>query len=185
MPIANRRSDQRAWMIAGAIMGALAGVSFLVFKVAMAILLGGKALMPVRNIGAMVLGEPALLPGYSVAAAVGVGMIVHTALAVLYGAAFGFVIWNLSIIRSSRLHLLTAAAGMGFLVWLVNLYVFAPLLFPWFTENNPFVEITARVVFFGLPIGLLFMPRLIPKVIQDLPMPSQRIAVRQLIVGDD
>lgn len=172
-------------MIAGALMGALAGISFVVFKVVMAILLGGNALMPVRNIGAMVLGEQALLPGYSVAAAVGAGVIVHTALAVLYGAAFGFVVWNLSVIRSSRLHLLLAAAGMGFLLWLVNLYIFAPLLFPWFTENNASVEITARVVFFGLPIGLLLMPRLVPNIIQERSLPLHPVMARTLIVGDD
>jgi hypothetical protein len=137
-------------------------LSFVAFKVLMTMLLGGSALLPVRNIGAMALGEQALLPDYSLALAVGVGMIVHTLLAGLYGATFGFVVGSLAVLRGSRPALLTAAAGMGLLLWVVNLYIFAPLLFPWFAENNAVVEIAARIIFFGLPVGLLLLHRVAP-----------------------
>lgn len=176
MSITHRLAQQRAWIAAGAVTGVLAGLSFVAFKVVMAMLLGGSALLPVRNIGAMALGEQALLPGYSLVAAVGVGMIVHSALAGLYGAAFGFVVGSFTILRGSRLALLGAASAMGLMLWLVNLYVFAPLLFPWFTEGNAMVEITARIVFFGLPVGLLLMSRIVAVSTADVePVPTQRL----------
>lgn len=162
MSMAHRLAEQCAWIIAGAGTGVLAGLSFVAFKVVMAVLLGGSALLPVRNIGAMALGEQSLLPGYSLALVVAVGMLVHSLLAGMYGAAFGFVVGIASVLRGSRLALLAAAAGMGLLLWIVNLYIFAPLLFPWFTENNAAVEITARIIFFGLPIGLLLLRRVSP-----------------------
>jgi hypothetical protein len=47
-----------------------------------------------------------------------------------------------------------AASGMGLLLWVVNIVVVAPSFIPWFVETHPVVEITARVLFFGLPLGV-------------------------------
>ncbi len=46
------------------------------------------------------------------------------------------------------------------LLWLVNFYVVAPVLFPWFLMANPVVQFLAHTFFFGTVLGLSLGARL-------------------------
>src|SRR5918994_2121346 len=75
----------------GAIAGIVAGLVFAAFEMAAsAFMMGVEAFfMPLRMIGAIVLGPEALDPGYPLLTASIAGVIVHLILAIVYGIVFG------------------------------------------------------------------------------------------------
>lgn len=135
----------------GAIGGILAGIVFAMFEmIASAMMMGGEAFfMPLRMIGAMVLGPVALEPTYSLWAAGLAGIIVHMVLAVIYGGVFTVVFGGL---RSANIDIAVGAA-YGLALWLINFYLIAPLAFPWFAEANPVIQVVAHTFFFGAVLG--------------------------------
>jgi hypothetical protein len=142
-------------------MGIAAGGVFLIFEMGIAGNTGSSAFIPVRMIGAIVLGEGALptQPTIGLAVVVPVALAFHFALSALYGAVFGAIATRLGILRSSHLALIGAASIFGLLLWLVNFYVVAPVLFPWFLMSNPVVQFLAHTFFFGTVLGLLLAAR--------------------------
>jgi hypothetical protein len=150
-----RHDDGRAFGYPVVLAGALGGVTFLLFKMAAAALLGGSAATPLRLIGAIVLGEDALRADSSLAAAAAAALGLHLVLSVVYSLVFLVVARRVQVLCRSRLTVLLAASGMGLLLWVVNLRLIAPVFFPWFMGTRPSVEITARVLCFGLPVGLV------------------------------
>jgi hypothetical protein len=149
-------------------------MTFIIFKMAMAALLGGNALFPLRVIGAMTLGAPAFDTQSSLLVTTIAALSVHMGLSLLYAAAFWMTARSIPMLRRNRTLLLLAASATGFLLWAVNLYVFAPLFFPWFTDNTLLVEMTARVLFFGFPIGLVLSNTLLPHTAVLRPIEQQR-----------
>ncbi|MBI2261146.1 MAG: hypothetical protein HYU62_05720 [Caulobacterales bacterium] len=135
----------------GVVAGVAAGVVFAAFEMVMsAIMMGLPAFwMPLRMIGAIALGPPALESGYSLVAAGVAGLAVHVALAAIYGAVFAAVAGGL---RSGPT-MIGAASAYGFALWLLNFYVIAPAAFPWFGDANPMVQFIAHTVFFGSVLG--------------------------------
>ena len=73
--------------------GVIGGVIFAAFEmIAAAILMGPNAFfMPLRMIGAMVLGPEALDPGYSLLTAAIAGLIVHMVLSVAFATVFAWM----------------------------------------------------------------------------------------------
>lgn len=157
------RTDRRQWLLAGSLMSGASGVSFVLFKMTMAALLGAGFFTPLRNIGAMALGERALASTYPLERVAIAGFLVHMALSVLYGACFAGLAGSVAFVRGSRAALLAGGVAMGLFLWVVNLYVFVPLFFPWFTHNVPVIEILARTLFFGVPLSALLAARLLPR----------------------
>lgn len=94
-------------------------------------------------------------PVASLGAVIPLGLIVHFILAAIYGVVFGAVVSFLGPLRSSRGVLVVAASIYGFLLWILNFYVIAPVLFPWFTQANPLVQFIAHTFFFGTALGLV------------------------------
>jgi hypothetical protein len=88
------RSDLGWWLKHGAIGGLIAGIVFAMFEMIVAALMMGMDAfwMPMRMIGAIVLGQAALDPSYSLATAGLVGIVVHMMLSVIYGVIFGAVV---------------------------------------------------------------------------------------------
>jgi hypothetical protein len=136
----------------GAIGGIVAGIVFAMFEmIASAVMMGGEAFfMPLRMIGAIILGEQALEPTYSLWAAGAAGVIVHIVLAVIYGAVFTLILGGL---RSVFWEIVLGGL-YGFALWLINFYVIAPALFPWFLDADPVIQFLAHTVFFGMMLGL-------------------------------
>jgi hypothetical protein len=141
------------WALAqGAIGGVVAGIVFAAFEmIVSAAMMGAEAsFMPLRMIGAILLGSAALDPGYSLLAAGAAGLLVHVVLAVIYGAVFALVLGG---VRSAWIDVGIGAA-YGLALWLLNFYVIAPVAFPWFLDANPVVQFLAHTFFFGGVLGL-------------------------------
>ena len=138
--------------------GIVASIIFAVFEmIAAAVLMGpGAAMMPLRMIGAIVLGPAALDPGYSLATAAMAGVIVHVTLSILFTGIFAAIAGSTAgEFLSTPGSMTLAATVFGIALWLVNFYVIAPVAgWTWFPERtNAVVQFLAHAVFFGCPVG--------------------------------
>ncbi len=150
------RHDIGWWVKQGAIGGLIAGIVFAMFEMLMAALLQEAFFGPLRMIGATVLGRDALQPGYPLATAAVVGMLVHMILSVAYGIVFALVVSYAPTLARTALLLVTAAGLYGLLLWLLNFYAVAPLAgWSWFpNRTNPLVQFVAHTFMFGAVLGL-------------------------------
>jgi hypothetical protein len=133
--------------------GIIGGLVFAVFEVfAAAVMMGPEgAFMPLRMIGGIVLGEQALDPGYPLVTAALAGVLVHMVLSIGFAIVFAAIVPT--TLGSGALA--TLGIGFGIALWIVNFFVIAPLAgWTWFPERtNPFVQVVAHGLFFGLPVG--------------------------------
>lgn len=152
-----QQTDTGWWAKQGAIGGVIAGLVFAMFEMIMAALLNGANafFMPLRMIGATVLGQEALQPSYSLLTAGFVGLVVHMMLSIAFGTVFALLVSALPMLANSPSLLLVAASVSGLLLWLVNFYVIAPALgWNWFpTRTNPLVQFLAHTVMYGTVLG--------------------------------
>jgi uncharacterized membrane protein YagU involved in acid resistance len=145
-------SRDMAWGLRqGAIAGIVAGLVFAAFEmIASGLMMGAQAFfMPLRMIGAIALGPEALEPGYSLATAGFAGVAVHMVLAIVYGIILGEIV---AMLRGPAAIIATGTV-FGFALWLINFYLIAPALFPWFREADPLVQFVAHTFFFGTVLG--------------------------------
>ena len=157
--IAVRRHDDLAGRIkGGAVGGLIAGAVFAMFEMVIAAVQNGGAafFMPLRMIGAMVLGAEALEPSYELATAAPVGALVHMALSVIFGILFGLALSAIPALGRAAGGLVVAGAVYGLLLWLANFYAIAPPAgWDWFPEGtDKLVQFLAHTVFFGAVLGL-------------------------------
>jgi hypothetical protein len=140
--------------------GISAGIIFAVFEMLAAAMLMGPeaAAMPLRMIGAMLLGAQALEPGYSLLTAAMTGVIVHIVLSIVFTAIFATI--APPVLAASGLALTSgtlafAGIGFGIVLWLVNFYLVAPVAgWTWFPEqSDPVVQFLAHAFFFGAAAG--------------------------------
>ena len=133
--------------------GIIGGILFAAFEMfAAAVLMGSQAFfMPLRMIGAMVLGAGALESGYSLAVAGVMGLIIHMVLSVAFAVIFAW------IASPAATDTMLALSGIlfGAVLWPLNFYVVAPLAgWTWFPEQtNAPVQFVAHAFFFGCPVG--------------------------------
>jgi hypothetical protein len=141
------------WLRDGAIAGSIAGTLFVLFKMLAALVMGDDPFMPIQRISTLVLGQQAAEPGYSVATALLVGLVVHMVLSAVYGVSFGAVVGSIAQVRSRPWLIVLAGFVLGVLLWAINLYLVGPAFFPWFGEGDAGIELLARTIFFGVPLG--------------------------------
>lgn len=157
----NARAGVGRWAVAGLVASIIAGITFAIFEMVMAAIMGQGFFAPLRMIAAIGLGEGALPPGPAIglATVVPVGLIIHMALSMMYGAGFGIVASAIGTLRENHALLVGAATLAGLALWIVNFYVVAPIAFPWFAMANPVVQFLAHTFFFGTVLGLLLASR--------------------------
>jgi hypothetical protein len=141
------------WVRDGAVAGSIAGILFVLCKMLAALIVGDDPLVPIQRISTIALGREAAEPGYSITTALLVGLVLHAVLSAFYGACFGAVVGSIAFVRARPWAMVVAGLTLGVFLWAVNLYLIGPLLFPWFGDGNPLVELLARTVFFGIPLG--------------------------------
>ncbi len=159
---AGARPATGRWVIAGLVGGIAAGIVFAMFEMIMAAIMGDGFFAPLMMIGAIVLGQGALPmpePTIGLSTIVPVGIAVHMALSMMYGAGFGIVASAVGALRENRTLLVGAATLAGLALWIVNFYAVAPIAFPWFAMANPVVQFLAHTFFFGTVLGLLLASR--------------------------
>ena len=154
------QTAHRTWMAHAIPLGLMAGLGFVAFEMlAAGSQLGMERLfMPLRMIGAIVLGAQALQPSYSLLAAATTGMVVHLILSVAFAVLFVALFQPTPTVRSSR-QLLLAGCLYGVLLWVINFYVIAPVLgWTWFAERtNPAVQFIAHTFFYGCTLSYLLL----------------------------
>lgn len=142
-------------LVHGIVGGIIAGIVFAMADMVMAVVVMGDSFFaPMRMIGAIVLGQAALNPGYSLLQAGGVGMALHMMLSALYGVIFLFLLALGRQLWSSTSALLALGSVFGLALWVANFLVIAPPAFPWFGMANPFwMGFVAHTFFFGTVVG--------------------------------
>lgn len=124
-----------------------------------AALMGMGLFAPLRMISAIVLGEQALEPSYSLGAAAIVGVMAHMILSALYRLLYGLAVSAWSPLRP-RAWLVLVATLYGLLLRVVIFCVIAAIAFPWFGMADPVAQFIAHAFFFGTAVGVLLTWRL-------------------------
>ncbi len=152
-----RQGDVAGQARRGLIGGILAGIVFAMFEMIAAVVLMGPPafFMPLRMIGAIVLGPAALEPAYPLPVAAMVGMGLHLMNSALYGAVFAVAILVLPRALRQTPGVVLAATAFGVLLWLVNFFVIAPVAgWRWFPEGtNHLVQFVAHAFAYGTLLG--------------------------------
>lgn len=151
------RTTSTSWITAGAVAGLVAGIIFAMFEMIVAWMMGNPFFGPLRMIGAIALGEEALQPTYSLLTAAAVGMMVHMAMSIIFGAIAGAIISAVTTLQTSPAALIVATSVFGFLLWIVNFFIIAPAAFEWFTMTDNTVQFIAHTFFYGTALGLLLI----------------------------
>jgi hypothetical protein len=135
--------------------GVLAGLLFALFEMIVAALMQGPSFlfMPLRMIGAIVLGPAALEPTYSLGVAAVTGVLLHLTLSVIFACVFAAAVspaWT-----GGELAMAGMAFGLG--LWIVNFYGIASVAgWSWFPQrSDPVTQVVAHAFFFGCPLGWL------------------------------
>ena len=131
--------------------GIIAGLVFAILEVAMVpIFKGGSPWAPLHMIGAIGLGPNAMAsPDTFDLKVIGVAVVIHMALAVLYGIILAFLVARLD---TGLATLFGAAYGLG--LYFINFYGFTRW-FPWFADARDWISIFTHIVQGGL-WGLLY-----------------------------
>jgi hypothetical protein len=124
------RRDPGELVVHGAGAGLLAGLALGVVEIVASAALEGDPWLPFDFATAIVVGPEALTSGFSVAASVALGTVIHLALSVTFGVAF-LVGLALAFQLSARpLLMLVYGVGFAVAVWEVNFLGVVPLVAP-------------------------------------------------------
>ncbi len=137
----------------GVLGGAIAGLIFAAAEVVAAVLQGQPAWAPLQLIAAVALGERALAEVALTPHVVAVALGVHAVLSVGYGIILAVVGMATFAAGTSVRGMTLTGMAFGFVLWLVNFFIIAPLAFPWFTAVDQAVQFILHVFFFGAPLG--------------------------------
>lgn len=143
---AHRQVDWKAVVWAGLIAGAV----FLAVEMLMVWLLQGQSPWgPPRMMAAMLMGKEILPPPADFSLpATAVAMMIHFPLSLVYAVILGWAVRRLDMTAA-----VLAGAAFGLVaVYLVNFYLVAPVLFPWFVEARNWLSAVAHIVF-GAVLG--------------------------------
>ena len=141
---------------AGALAGLIAGVVFMMLEMAMVWLFQGESpWAPPRMIAAMVLGKDVLpqpgTPATFDLAILMAAMVVHLALAVVYGLSGAALASRLGLAEATGL-----GAACGLAIYLINFYPIAATIFPWFAMARGWISAFAHIVF-GALVGASYV----------------------------
>jgi hypothetical protein len=145
--------------------GALEGIGFgliagLIMAIAMVIGFAAVGEPPInvfRLISSLVLGQEALTQT-SAANAVAIGTITHLVIAAFFGLIYGLLNssfpsdWQTDWAKQSGL-----GAGYGAIIYILTFQLIARGRFPWFLDYPQFLIFVIHVLFYGLPLGLMYV----------------------------
>ncbi len=138
-------SPEHVYWKGAVLAGLIAGVVFLMMEMILLAVTGESPWGPPRMMAAMVMGEAVLPPPATFDAMIMmVAMVVHVILSVLLAVVFA---WVLSLWRFSAGVAVALGAVFGLLVYFVNFYPVAAILFPWFAMARNWISIVSHVGF--------------------------------------
>ena len=156
---ARARSEAMSWLKIGLISGVLAGIIYLVYEMVIAEISGEGLLMPLRRIGAIVLGQGALSPTAAAGAAVVAGIIIGLVLSAIYGMAVAVTVGGTPDIRDNPRALIALTTLWAFFLYIFNYFFWGHTFWKWFFASNSFWQFLGVTVFFGTVLGLLMAER--------------------------
>jgi hypothetical protein len=146
------------WIRAGLVGGAIAGMAFAAAEMMAAVVLNGADafFMPLRMIAGIALGPSAMGPSTPLLTAAVVGLVIHMALSMMYGAGVAAVLAAVPPLRTSTRNVLALSSLAGFTLWVVNFFLLAHLFgWVWFPDRqNVAVQVMAHTVMFGAVLGV-------------------------------
>ena len=141
--------------------GLAAGIVFAMFEMIMAAVTDGPDafFMPLRMIGAIGLGTSALDPATSLITAGAAGLVIHMILSMMYGVGVAATLRIVPNLARSTASVILVSSVAGFLLWVVNFQLLAPVLgWAWFPDGtDALIQVIAHTVFFGKVVGLLLV----------------------------
>lgn len=132
----------------GAAGGAVAGAAFAGLEAWNAISHDLPVRAPFLAISTILLGEDRVITGPS---AQMVGLVIHLAISIFYGMAFGLVtprLWTNGTVA-------LAGPAYGVLIYLIDLQIIAPIWFPIFTTRDQSFELLVHVIY-GMVVATAF-----------------------------
>ncbi|MHB9092064.1 MAG: hypothetical protein ACYC7H_11660 [Chloroflexota bacterium] len=138
----------------GAIGGLIAGTIFALAQVVAAALSGLPPSAPLQAIAAMSLGPDVLSTANLTSSTAAVAVGIHAVLSVTYGVILALLAMAIFAVGTSWPGAVVTGLVWGFVLWLVNFFLIAPLAFPWLATSYQLAQLPLHVVGFGLPLGL-------------------------------
>jgi len=136
--------------------GIIAGIIFALIEVAGSAIMGNPALMPFRMFASVALGQSAMQAA-TIPTVLVVGSLAHLALSGLFGLIYGLINARFSPRTETQWGRQTALGLLfGVVVWFVNFQIIARILYPWFLNAPPFMQMMMHALFFGLPLALMY-----------------------------
>ena len=131
--------------VAGVLCGLVAGVAYLAAQMSFSALSSsGNAWEPLQRIAAILLGEDAAPPSADVTVTiVGMALLIHFALAVVFGRIVDWVVRGSTLVRGAL-----RGAAVGAVIYVLDFWLLAPLAFPWFGQSRGLAT-TADHLLFG------------------------------------
>jgi hypothetical protein len=136
--------------VAACLAGAVAGAAYLAAQGSMAALFHGGMAEPLQRIAAMLMGPDTAPPaGDFSATVVGMGLMIHFTLAMVFGRIVGAAAGARAIGASAAI-----GALVGLALYVVNFQLIAPVAFPWFGQA-PAASTLLDHLMFGAVAGAL------------------------------
>ena len=137
----------------GALAGLISGLVFASGQILVAAAAGSPPGAPWSFSASLVLGSPGMeqpLRGLIFL----LGAAIHFGLSTLYGAGFGLIVsFFHKRVRNDWAFQLTGGFAYGLALWLINIQIIGRLVYPWYLELNPAVQLLVHGLFFGLPLA--------------------------------
>lgn len=152
-------------MDASAKRGALEGIGFgLIAGAVMAIAMivafpaiGEPPINVFRLIASLVLGQDALTTS-SVGDVIAAGLITHLVVSAFFGLIYGMIGSSLSVDLQTNWAKQTAIGAVyGLALYLLNFQLIARARFPWFLDYPQGVMLLVHVIFYGIPLALMYV----------------------------
>lgn len=140
----------------GIVGGIVAGTVFAVAQMVAAALRGQPFSTPLNSIAAIMLGPEVLSDGNLTPSVIAAAVVIHLALSAVYGIILAVLSMSVLAVGTSPAGAVVTGMVFGLILWLVNIFLIAPLAFPWFSAENQAVQLVLHVLFFGAPLGLYF-----------------------------
>jgi hypothetical protein len=141
---------------AGALAGVIAGLAFLMLEMFLVWMVEGQSPWgPPHMMAAMVLGSD-VLPLMGTWAPfdmtiVMTAMMIHFPLAIAYGLVGAWLMH-----RFDWAGAITVGASLGLAIYIVNFYLIAPMMFPWFEMGRNWIGAFSHIVF-GVIVGVAYI----------------------------
>jgi uncharacterized membrane protein YagU involved in acid resistance len=132
--------------------GVIAGIVFVMLEMGMVrMFMGESPWAPPHMIAAMALGKDVLPPPGSYAAfdmkIMATAMVIHMILSVVYGLIVGWLVHRFDWTGG-----LVIGAIFGMAIYIINFYLIAPVMFPWFQMAQNWISAFSHAMF-GLAAG--------------------------------